>query len=139
MFKKGKILAVQTAMLLTAVSVVHAVSFKAEVPFAFVVGRQTLPAGSYVVEALTARATANATAVVVIKTTDHRIYHAVVTLLKPERPRGSRLLFKQFKGQEYLSWVCVAGDSMARQLSTPADSASVEAMVIREVRLVSLR
>ena len=119
----------------------RASSFQAQVPFNFVVGDQTLPSGNYIVQRLLGKIL-DSTGVVVIKTSDHRIYRAVITRLKVDRPadrgKASRLLFTTFKGQLYLSQICVAGDTLADQLRTPADSAPPEALPIREVKLVSL-
>lgn len=122
----------------------HASSFRADVPFSFVVGNQTLPRGTYIVQRLLAGLTAlDPTGVVVIKTRDHRIYRTVITRLRVDRPAdragGSKLLFTTFQGRRYLSQVRVAGDRMADQIDTPADSDSLGARSIREVKLVSLR
>jgi len=135
-------LGVLTVALMASGAFIHASSFRAQVPFNFVVGNQTLPPGTYIVQRLFGKIL-DSTGVVVIKTSNHRIYRAVITRLRADRPadrtRGSKLLFTTFKGQQYLSQIYVAGDKMADQLSTPADSASLAALPVREVKMVSLR
>jgi hypothetical protein len=140
--EKFTLLVVLSMCLAANAAHVQASSFRAQVPFTFVVGSQTLPAGSYIVQRLLGKIL-DSTGLVVIKTSDHRIYRAVITHLKMDRPTEgagvSKLLFTTFQGQHYLTRICVAGEKVADQLSTPADSALLQALPVSEVKLVSLR
>lgn len=117
-----------------------ALRFQAQVPFHFVVGNQTLPPGTYIVQRLTGKIL-DSTGVVVIKTSNDRIYRAVITHRKPERRAGtvSAIRFSTIQGRHYLGQICVAGDRWCDQLGTPADRALPNTWPIREVNLVNLR
>ncbi|MFZ0285204.1 MAG: hypothetical protein WAL32_08225 [Terriglobales bacterium] len=134
-------LGILTVALTASGTFTRASNFRAQVPFAFVVGNQTLPPGTYIVQRLLGKIL-DSTGVVVIKTSDHRIYCAVITRLRADRltdrVKVSKLRFTIFKGQQYLSQICVAGDGLADHLSTPADSASLDGLPVREVKLISL-
>jgi hypothetical protein len=139
-----RLMALRVLTMCLAISGTHvqASSFRAQVPFAFVVGSQTFPAGSYIVQRLFGKIF-ESTGVVVIKTSDRRIYRAVITHLKVDGPKDrvgvSKLSFTTFRGQHYLSRIWVAGEKTADQLSTPADSTSLEALPVTEVKLLTLR
>jgi len=97
-------------------------SFRVTVPFPFVVGNQTLPAGTYVVQRLLGKPKSAAdVGVIVIKGGDHHVYKVIMTGYGKESravdAAGSRLIFTSFKGREYLDRVCVAGDAVVRQLA----------------------
>ena len=104
-------------------------TFKANVPFEFVVGNQTLSAGTYLIESLPARPSAReTTGVVVLQTGDHRVYKTIVTSLSPHHHRpidGSKLFFTRFQEKHYLNQVWVAGESFVHQLANvPQGSAA---------------
>lgn len=117
--------------------------FRVNVPFEFVVGRETIPAGNYLVERLLGKRTAkDITGIVVIKTPDHRVYKAVVTSLSIERriQQGgtSQLVFTRFQGKRHLDQVWVAGDEVAHQLATlPQATIRSEASLPSEVIVAS--
>jgi hypothetical protein len=96
--------------------------FQAAIPFPFVVGKQTLPAGTYVVQRFLGKPKkASDMGVVVMKASEHHIYKVIITA-SGEKSRvasatGSRLIFTSFKGQQYLNRVCIAGDAVVRELS----------------------
>jgi hypothetical protein len=65
-------------------------TFKMQVPFPFVVGNQTLPAGTYQVQRLLGRPVeADQGGMIVIRSVNPRLYKAVVTNLVRRSP-GSR-------------------------------------------------
>ena len=109
--RKLMALRVLTMCLVASGTHVQASSFRAQVPFAFVVGSQTFPAGSYIVQRLFGKIL-ESTGVVVIKTSDRRIYRAIITHLKVDRPKDrvgvSKLSFTTFRGQHYLSRIQTA-------------------------------
>ncbi len=86
--------------------------FRANVPFQFVVGRETLPAATYTVEVLLGQPQAlDTTGVVVLKTPDGRVYRTAFTTIADGRRKNrarSSLIFKQLKGKHYLSVVTMA-------------------------------
>lgn len=119
-------------------------NFRAIVPFDFVIGSQTLPAGSYLVQRLPGNhSPLDFTAVVVIKSANNQIRRTVITRLKPDIPRDaarvSTLVFAIFNGVQYLSQIRLAGEKATDVIETPADTASLLARPIREVKLMSLR
>lgn len=118
-------------------------TFLATVPFAFVVGNETLPPGTYIVERLLGKGTGRDTAgVVVVRSEDQQIYKAIITRLDKNylrRPKSSRLLFTGFQGKQYLDQIWVAGDEAAQRLANvPQESATKGAGRVRQIALVSL-
>ena len=105
-------------------------SFRVAVPFPFVVGTQTLPSGTYVVQRYLGQPRhADDTGVIVMKANNHHIYKVIVTGASEQRKaaklEGSRLVFTSFQGKQYLNRVLVAGDPVAHQLANvPADIAA---------------
>ena len=95
-------------------------AFKATVPFPFVVGHQTLPAGTYIVQRFLGKPkTANDLGIIVIKASDQHVYKVIVTASSEKRraANGSSLIFTSFKDKQYLNRVWVAGDAVAHQLA----------------------
>lgn len=97
-------------------------SFRALIPFPFVVGSQTLPAGTYVVQRFLGKAkNPEDLGVIVMKASDHHVYKVIVTGSSEDRraarSEGSELIFTSFKGRQYLDRVWVAGDALAHQLA----------------------
>lgn len=120
-------------------------TFQATVPFEFVVGDQTLPSGTYIVERLLGKRTiGDATGVVVIKTADQQIYMVLITRLgagrgarnKSTRNQISRLLFALVHDKQYLSEIWVAGDKAAHQLVHVPEEKTPR---VSEVALIGIR
>jgi hypothetical protein len=92
----------------------QSLSFKVQVPFPFVVGNQTLPAGAYQVERLLGRPIeADQVGMIVIRSINPRLYKAVVTNLVPRSPgsrSNSQLVFANRAGRRYLSGVRISGE-----------------------------
>jgi hypothetical protein len=106
-------------------------SFRVAIPFPFVVGNQTLPAGTYVVERFLGRPKSSADVrVIVMKDNHQHIYKVLVTCSREESPSvgatGSRLIFTSLRGREYLSRICVAGDVVVHQLANVPSEISVQ-------------
>jgi hypothetical protein len=85
------------------------ITFKVKVPFPFVVGNQTLPAGTYQIQRLLGRPVeADQVGMIVIRSSNPRLYQAVVTNLVHRSPgsrSSSELVFANHAGQCYLSGV----------------------------------
>jgi hypothetical protein len=89
------------------------VTFKASVPFPFVVGTQTLPAGNYQIQRLMGKPSeTDRIGIIVLRSTEGRAYRAVVTNLVQSSDEDSRsmLTFSHRDGQHYLSSVSIAGE-----------------------------
>jgi len=119
------VLAVAATSLLAQVS-----TFAATVPFPFVVGSQTLPAGTYVIQRhLGVPKGPNGTGLIVMKGSSRHIYKVIVTgvveAYHDTSSPSSRLIFTNYKGRQYLNRVFVAGDAVAQQLANvPPEVAS---------------
>lgn len=117
-------------------------TFKANVPFPFVVGSQTLPAGTYVIQRHFGDPKGpDGTGLIVMRGGRHHIYKVIVTgtvrANDPGGTRASRLIFTSFNGRQYLNRVCVAGDAVADQLADmPPEIAADDA--IEEVIVTGL-
>ncbi len=105
-------------------------TFRANIPFPFVVGDQTLPAATYVVQRVLGKPnTANDIGVIVMKASSHHVYKVIVTdEVGAEhhfgRQEKSSLVFTTFKGKQYLNRIWVEGDIIAHQVATaPAEIA----------------
>ncbi len=108
-------------VLLTAPAPAQVASFQAVVPFPFVVGTQTLPAGAYVVERYLGKPRKqDGTGLIVMKGSNHHIYKVIVTgasdVPDAGRTEVSRLVFTTFAGKQYLNRIWVEGDPVAHQL-----------------------
>jgi len=128
LFKNGTVAAclMGTGVLAVALSasVVQAEvpSFHATVPFSFVVGNQTMPAGTYVVQRYLGQAKDPDTlGVIVMKISDRHVYKVMLTGTvadrSAERGLGSGLIFTTFEGKQYLNRVRLAGDTVVHQLA----------------------
>jgi len=90
-------------------------TFRAEVPFAFVIGNQELPAGSYQFERLLGKPlSSDAIGMVAVRNRELHIYEVVITRLSAQSdPTESicKLSFRRHDGQRYLDQVWIAGDA----------------------------
>jgi hypothetical protein len=138
----GKLAAIVTATAwLTMIPALAQVStFRANIPFPFVVGNQTLPPALYVVQRFLGKPKAaklkpgtpeasNDMGVIVMKANDRHVYKVIVTEPGEDRQavrsEGSRLVFTSFKGKQYLNRIWVAGDAVAHQLPSIANDISI--------------
>ncbi len=132
---KAKVIGILVA-LLAAEAHAQVASFQAIVPFPFVVGKQTLPAGTYLVQRHLGKPKRNdGTGLIVMQAVDRHIYKVIVTAASdaPDagRAQASRLIFTTFAGKQYLNRIWVAGDTVAHQLvNVPAAIAEVKGEVI---------
>jgi hypothetical protein len=143
---RNRVLAILVVLgsLAVAANAQQTISLKAHVPFQFVVGNQTLPAGAYQVQRLMGRPVeADQVGMIVIRSVDPGVYKAVVTNLvaQPVDSRGgSQLVFASRAGQHYLSEVHVQGEkdhqipNVSHELELATSDASQEEVVVAEVR-----
>ena len=100
-------------------------TFRAEVPFAFSIGNQELPAGSYQFERLLGKpGAADAVGMVAIRNRDAHLYKVVVTnLSQPNADESSscKLIFSRQNGRHYLDQMWIAGDARRQILPHHAD------------------
>jgi len=109
------------AVLLAASAHAQVAAFQAIVPFPFIVGNQTLPAGTYLVQRFLGKPKSpDSTGLIVMKASNHHIYKVIVTgasnIPDAGRKQVSRLIFSTFAGKQYLNRIWVAGDAVAHQL-----------------------
>jgi hypothetical protein len=96
-------------------------SFRVSIPFDFVTGHATLPAGNYIFQRLLGKPTKQDTVgVIVLCSDDRRIYRAIVTALAP-RPSSpspdSRIVFRRSDGRYYLDQVWISADEAVHVLT----------------------
>ena len=132
---KNRVLAILSLLSLLAIAgTAHAqtLTFKAHVPFSFVVGNQTLPPGTYQVQRLLGRpAAADQIGMIVVRSADPRVYKAVVTNLAREGSGdSSQLVFASHAGQRYLSEVHLAGEKSEQIPNVAPESELAEFDVI---------
>jgi hypothetical protein len=139
--QKFKALVVMASAIALAMAEGQSTAFQARIPFAFVVDRQTLPAGTYLVETLPGK-TKDGTGVVVIRNEDDRFHVTAITSLRANRARGvnpaSRLSFTKSQGKNYLSRFSIAGERKEHEFLQPVDETATPAPRGREVVLTSV-
>jgi len=89
------------------------VTFRAYVPFPFMVGGQSLPAGAYQIQRLLGRpGQSDEIGMIVLRCADRGIYKSVLTRLTPraDDSRSYQLVFSRRDGQRYLSQVLIGGE-----------------------------
>ena len=99
-------------------------NYRVTVPFQFVVGRETLPAANYTIQVLLGKSTSeHATGLIVLKTSDSRVYRTAFTTVRtyPSRPRLERasLFFTLLQGKQHLTRVLLAGGRVELALPGP--------------------
>ncbi|MFZ0865004.1 MAG: hypothetical protein ABR881_30120 [Candidatus Sulfotelmatobacter sp.] len=119
------------------------ITFKAHVPFPFVLGNQTLPAGTYQVQRLLGRPReADQVGMIVMRSTIPRVYKAVVTNLvrQPlDSNSSSQLVFANRGGQHYLAEVHMQGEknhqipNVSRESELARPDVSQEEVVLAEL------
>jgi hypothetical protein len=119
-------------------------TFNVQVPFPFVVGNQTLPAGAYQVERLLGRPVeADQVGMIVIRSINPRLYKAVVTNLvrwSPGSRSSSQVVFVNHAGRRYLSGVRIEGEKGHQIPNVSDESELVGSDVLQEeVVLAELR
>ncbi len=119
-------------------------NFKADVPFEFVVGERTLPAGSYVLQRMLGRGSVqDQTGMLVLRSDERKVYEAIITGTVPQPKHGgrvgSRLVFNSYQGRHYLSQVWISGDEVAHKLSRLPDGGAATAPDDTEVVVLMAR
>jgi hypothetical protein len=137
------VLLVLSSLVFAANAHAQTMTFKARVPFPFVIGNQTLPAGNYQIQRLLGRpGEGDQIGMIVIRGTERGVYKAVVTELapQPDEPRGgSQLVFAKRAGQHYLSEVYVQGEkdqhipNVSQEPELVGSDASEQAVVLAEL------
>jgi hypothetical protein len=89
----------------------HHSALTVKVPFEFVVGNQTLPAGTYKFQSLLNSVPSKATIdVLVVRSTEGHLYKAIVTdVVGSEEPNNPKLVFTRNGGRAFLSEVWEPG------------------------------
>jgi len=137
------VLFVLSSLVFAANAHAQTMTFKARVPFPFVIGNQTLPAGTYQIQRLLGRpGEGDQIGMIVIRGTERGLYKAVVTELAPqpdEPSGGSQLVFANHAGQHYLSEVHLQGEkdqhipNVSQEREAVGSDASEQAIVLAEL------
>jgi hypothetical protein len=98
-------------------------SFRVSIPFDFITGHATLPAGNYIFQRLLGRPRKQDTVgIIVLRSTDRQIYRAIVTSLAAQPPGSgtsdSKIVFRRSLGRHYLDQVWISGDEAVHVLTT---------------------
>jgi hypothetical protein len=108
----------------------------ANIPFDFVVGKQTLPAGEYRIEQLSSQS------VQLIRSTDGHTSTIVMTMaaLANDWQSESKLVFNRYGDQYFLSQIWTAGNKSGRELyKSPRETELAGKAVKREVAVLAAR
>ncbi|HXY51737.1 MAG TPA: hypothetical protein VEI01_19980 [Terriglobales bacterium] len=113
-------------MLTTAAAYAQTATLRVSVPFNFVIGNQSFPAGTYDFQRLlgTPKAT-DVIGMVAVRRVDAYGYKVIVTHLEAAKAQGdSRLIFQRAAGQRYLSELCIAGDRLRQKFASSLPTAA---------------
>jgi hypothetical protein len=119
-------------------------SFRANVPFAFNIGQQTFPAGSYQFQSLLGKPASNCElGMLAIRNLDGRpLYKVVFTgLLRPlgdPQPK-SKLVFGMRDGRHYLSQIWIAEDGVGHRMPDVSQNLVLVAAANEEVILDAMQ
>jgi hypothetical protein len=120
-----------------AASAIHAETYSANVPFDFVLGNKTVPAGKYVVDS------AASSNVVNIRSIEHNAGSAVIgnTMTAVDYARTSKLVFHRYGNRYFLAEVWTRGSDAGRRLpETPQErELAAEAKIQKTLATVALR
>lgn len=108
-------------------------SFRVRIPFDFVTGHASLPAGNYILQRLLGKPTKQDTVgLIVLQNSDRQIYRAIVTFLAAP-PSGSeksdpKIVFRRSHGRHYLDQVWISADESVHILTNlpPGVGAAME-------------
>ncbi len=101
----------------------HHSALTVKVPFEFLVGNQTFPAGTYRFQSLLDSVPNKGTIdVLVVRSTEARLYRAIVTdVVGSEEPQNARLVFTRSDGRAFLSEVWERGKKAGCRLQSRND------------------
>jgi len=96
----------------------HCSALNVKVPFEFVVGNQTFPAGTYEFQSLLNSVPGKDTIdILVVRSTEGRLYQAIVTdVVGSEEPNNARLVFTRIGDRIFLSEVWEPGKQVGCRL-----------------------
>ncbi len=116
---------ISMAMLLaTASAFAHTGAVEAKIPFRFVLGRMTLPAGTYAIDSLSAEG-----AVMTVESREQKLVRMLLvnTCQSTEVAQRTRLVFHRYGDQYFLAQVWVAGNVRGRELAAGAREKEIAA------------
>ncbi len=110
-----------------------------KVPFEFVVGNQTFPAGTYKFQSLlNCLPGKDAIDVLVVRSTEGRLYRAMVTdVVDSEESGNARLVFTRSDGRTFLSEVWESGKQAGRRLQGRKNDAETAKNTYDNVTLIA--
>lgn len=138
---KGQTLRVLTilgALLVMTAATAHAQSERTEVtyvPFNFVVGKKTLPAGKYVVRPNRTRS--NDVWVVQSKDGDASALFTTTRVQSSKTPKRTKLVFNKYGDQYFLSQIWFDGNNSGRELVKRHNERQLEKNIARRMVVLS--
>jgi len=117
----------------------HHSALTVKVPFEFVVGNQTFPAGTYKFQSLlNSVAGKDAIDVLEVRSTEGRQYQAIVTnVVGGEQPNNPKLVFRRSAGRAFLSEVWEPGKSAGCRLQKRHDQTQMAKIENETVTLMA--
>jgi len=122
-------------MLTTGTAYAQTATLRASVPFDFVIGNQSFPAGTYEFQRLLGTPTASdAIGMVAVRRVDAYGYKVIITRPEAAKALGnSRLIFQRAAGQLYLSQLCIAGDRLGQQFASSLPTAESSEEILAQL------
>ena len=99
-------------LLATASAYAQTVQVKADVPFSFIVDKQTLPAGEYTVQSMDLAGRA-----LLIRNADQKALEMVLSIpCEKKAADDTKLVFRRYGSQYFLSQIWVAGNGTGHEI-----------------------
>ena len=110
--KKRTLLFGMGLLLISALAYADTITMKANIPFSFIVGKTTLPAGEYLVQAWGFSGNA-----ISIRKLDHTATSMTMSIYcqSPKTPQQSKLVFHRYGDRYFLAQIWTAGSNSGHQ------------------------
>jgi len=97
---------------------------KANIPFDFIAGKKTLPAGEYTIE----RGTSNQRDLLLIRSADnrHALFLWAMDTIARKTPTETDLIFNRIGDEYFLSKIWIAGEDTGREIREPRAERELE-------------
>jgi hypothetical protein len=125
-------------LLMSALAYADTVTLKVNIPFSFVVGKATMPAGEYSVQGLGLEGNA-----ISIRNSDKGAYSLTLAIRceSPKTPEQSKLVFHRYGDRYFLAQIWTAGSDSGREFPKSRREAemALDYQVQKVVLIASLR
>src|SRR5262249_8588070 len=97
---------------------------KANIPFNFIAGKKTLPAGEYTIE----RGTSNQRDLLLIRSADnrHALFLWAMDTIATKTPTETDLVFNRIENKYFLTKIWIAGEDTGREIREPRAERELE-------------